>query len=90
MAFNYSELTRIKQSISNDAEELNEILKDLNNLIEDNVGNISTWSSSKADEFKQKWNDFSTEKFPVFEKSFKSQVNVLDTAIKSYQQAEQK
>ena len=45
--------------------------------------------SAKADEFKGKWNDFASEKFPVYEKSFRSQVNILETAIKSYQQAEQ-
>lgn len=89
MAFNYSELTNIKNRISTDSEELNGLLKELNNLIEDNVGNFSTWSSAKADEFKGKWNDFVSEKFPVYEKSFRSQVNILETAIKSYQQAEQ-
>ena len=42
MAFNYSELTNIKNRISTDSEELNGLLKELNNLIEDNVGNFST------------------------------------------------
>ena len=88
MAFNFNELERIKNNISTDSEELHSLLNELNGLINDNVGSFDTWDSQKADEFKNKWNDFSNENFPVYEKSFNSQVNILDTAIKSYSEAE--
>ena len=89
MAFSYGDLTRIQSKISADADELTTVLQRLNSLVEDNVGSVSTWNSAKATEFKNKWQDFSSEKFPVFEQSFKAQIKILDTAIKSYQQAEQ-
>jgi len=89
MAFSYNDLTRIENKISADADELNKVLQTLNTLVEDNVGNVSTWNSAKASEFKSKWQDFTSEKFPVYEQSFKAQIKILDTAIKSYQQAEQ-
>lgn len=88
MAFNFNELDRIKNNISSDSEELHVLLRDLNNLINDNVGSFDTWDSQKANEFKNKWNDFSNENFPMYEKSFSSQVNILNTAIKSYSEAE--
>lgn len=88
MAFSFDELNRIKENISNDSEELNSTLKELDNLIKSNIGNVDVWDSQKATEFLNNWNDFSNEKFPVFEQSFKSQINILDTAIKSYKEAE--
>ena len=89
MAFSYTDLSRIETKISADADELSKVLQTLNSLIEDNVGNVTTWNSAKAAEFKNKWQDFANEKFPRYEESFKAQVKILDTAIKSYQQAEQ-
>lgn len=88
MAFNYSELTRIKEKIEADTETLTVKLKDFSALIESNVDNPKVWAGTSAGNFMETWNMFATENFPEYKKIFNKEITNLSVAIEAWRQSE--
>ena len=88
MAFNYAELTKIKNDISNDANSLSTKLSNFSELIADNVNNKDVWDSETSHTFKKDWDTFETEGFPEYKATFNKEVSTLESFINAWQQAE--
>lgn len=88
MAFNYAELTKIKNDISNDATSLSTKLSNFSELIADNVNNKKVWNSDTSHAFKEEWDNFENTDFPTYKATFNKEVSTLESFINAWQQAE--
>jgi len=89
MAFNYSELTRIKGTIESDTESLSKNLREFSSLINDNVNNSRVWKGQSASAFKEAWDEFEEGKFPEYKNHFKKEIKNVTDAIEAWSKSEE-
>ena len=79
MAFDYNELTKIKNKIVNDSEELKQVLNNLNVLVDNNVGKLSTWDNNGCN--KSTWRYGKIMEEPFYEKGNNDNFENIDFNI---------
>lgn len=88
MAFSYSDLTRIKNDITSDTENLGTLFNEFSALVDENVNNDQVWHGSSSMNFKQSWDRFAGEKFPEYKRIFNKEIENVVASINAYQRSE--
>lgn len=88
MAFNYSELTSIKQKMVGDSSDLESTLNNFSSIVDENVNNPKIWEGKSSAEFMARWEEFETN-FVTYKNSFQKEIENLEAAIEAYHRAEQ-
>lgn len=89
MALNYGELTRIKGQITADLDSLTSLFNNFTALVDENVSNQQVWYGTSSVAFKQKWDEFTSTKFPEYKRFFNKEIDNTMAAINAWTKSEQ-
>lgn len=87
MAFVFGAIDNAHSKLEQDSQNLTKTINELNSLVQNNVGNVTTWSSESAEAFKGRWERFA-EEFPTYINNFQHQCTIVKTAADAYRSAE--